>query len=84
LQNLIPLRALAGGRQPLRPKPIQLQFTPEQPGQPARAKLPQPAQVEHEGARLTETGRVFSIEADQPWGCALAHFRLVVKATITA
>ena len=44
LEDQIPARALAAGRQPLRPKAIQSELRVKPAGQPARAPLPGPVQ----------------------------------------
>src|SRR5205807_8698586 len=44
LEDQIPARALAAGRQPLRPKAIQAELLVKPAGQPARAPLPGPVQ----------------------------------------
>ena len=52
LQDLIPSRALAVRRQAVGPEPIQLQLSPQLPGQPARAPLPRSAQPHLRQAKL--------------------------------
>jgi hypothetical protein len=52
LQDLVPARPLAAGRQTIRPELVQLQLLPQLPGQPAGAPLPRPAQPHVRQANL--------------------------------
>src|SRR5271156_3455839 len=58
LQNLVPTRSLPARRQALGPEPIEMQVTPQQPGQPTGAPLPRTMQAKFGQAEPHQRGIV--------------------------
>ena len=73
-QHVVPARALAAGRKPLRPEPVKLQLPPQRQRQPARSPLPRPhqphlrqPQAHDGGVRNEPVATVLGKQRQRPW-----------------
>jgi hypothetical protein len=73
LQNVVPARPLAAGRQALGPESVELQIPPQQPRQPTGAPLPRPMQPHlrkpqphHRGVVRRGFAAIFGEQGERP------------------